>query len=62
MVLYHMWRFVFFPYIKWWFIDLAYKIIKSAIHVTRLTIHEVGVRNPNVFSDKLVENWRWQIR
>ena len=36
----------------------AYKIIKSAIHVTRLTIHEVGVRNPNNFSDKLVENWR----
>ena len=37
---------------------VAYKIIKSAIHVARLTIHEVGVRNPNNFSDKLVENWR----
>ncbi len=35
---------------------------KSAIHVARLTIHEVGVRNYPVFSDKLVEDWRWQTR
>ncbi len=35
---------------------------KSAIHVARLTIHEAGVRNRLVFSDKLVEDWRWQKR
>ncbi len=35
---------------------------KSAIHVARLTIHEVGVRNYPVFSDKLVEDWRWWTR
>ncbi len=35
---------------------------KSAIHVARLTIHEVGVRNRPDFSDKLVEDWRWQKR
>ena len=35
---------------------------KSAIHVTRLTIHEVGIRNHPDFSDKLVEDWRWQKR
>jgi hypothetical protein len=35
---------------------------KTAIHVARLTIHEVGVRNRPDFSDKLVEDWRWQIR
>ncbi len=38
------------------------KIVKSAIHVARLTIHEVDVRNRHDFSDKLVEDWRWQIR
>ncbi len=31
---------------------------KFAIHVARLTIHEVDVRNSNNFSDKLVEDWR----
>ena len=35
---------------------------KSAIHVARLTIHEVYVRNRPYFSDKLVEDWRWQKR
>ena len=35
---------------------------KSAIHVARLTIHEVDVRNRPYFSDKLVEDWRWQKR
>jgi hypothetical protein len=35
---------------------------KSAIHVARLTIHEVGVRNSPIFSDKLVEDWRWRTR
>lgn len=35
---------------------------KSAIHVARLTIHEVDVRNRPDFSDKLVEDWRWQKR
>ena len=38
------------------------KIIKSAIHVARLTIHEVSVRNRHNFSDKFVEDRRWQIR
>lgn len=38
------------------------KIVKSAIHVARLTIHEVDVRNGHDFSDKLVEDWRWQTR
>ena len=38
------------------------KIVKSAIHVARLTIHEVDVRNPPDFSDKLDKDWRWQIR
>ena len=28
---------------------------KAAIHVTRLTLHEVGVKNPHDFSDKLVD-------
>ena len=35
---------------------------KSAIHVARLTIREVGVRNRPDFSDKLIEDWRWQKR
>ena len=35
---------------------------KFAIHVAILTIHEVGVRNRPDFSDKLVEDWRWQKR
>ena len=39
-----------------------FKNKKSAIHVARLTIHEVGVRNCPYFSDKLVEDWRWQKR
>ena len=45
-------------------IDLIwpFKNKKSAIHVVRLTIHEVGVRNRPYFSDKLVEDWRWQKR
>ena len=34
---------------------------KSAIHVARFTIHEAGVKNRLHFSDKLVENRRWQI-
>jgi len=38
------------------------KMGKSAIHVARLTIHEVDVRNPHDFSDKLVEDWRWRTR
>ena len=38
------------------------KIIKSAIHVARLTIHEVDVRNRHYFSDKLVEDRRWLTR
>ena len=42
--------------------NILSKIVKSAIHVARLTIHEVDVRNRLVFSDKLVEDWRWQIR
>jgi hypothetical protein len=42
--------------------DLDLKNEKSAIHVARLTIHEVGVRNPPDFSDKFVEDWRWQKR
>ena len=37
-------------------------VSKTAIHVARLTIHEVDVRNYPSFSDKLVEDWRWQIR
>ncbi len=40
--------------------DLDLKNRKSAIHVARLTIHEVGVRNPPIFSDKLIEDRRWQ--
>lgn len=31
---------------------------KSAIHVARLTIHEVDVRNHPSFSKKLVKDWR----
>ncbi len=42
--------------------DLDLKNEKSAIHVARLTIHEVDVRNQPDFSDKLVEDWRWQKR
>ena len=42
--------------------NILSKIVKSAIHVARLTIHEVDVRNRHDFSDKLVEDWRWQIR
>lgn len=42
--------------------NILSKIVKSAIHVARLTIHEVGVRNRPYFSDKLVEDWRWQKR
>lgn len=38
------------------------KIIKSAIHVARLTIHVIRVRNSPIFSDKLVEDWRWRTR
>ena len=38
------------------------KIVKSAIHVARLTIHVIGVRNIFDFSDELVEDWRWQTR
>lgn len=38
------------------------KIIKSAIHVARLTIHEADVRNYHDFFDKLVEGRRWQTR
>ena len=38
------------------------KIIKSAIHVARLTIHVMDVRNIFDFSDKLVEDRRWQTR
>ena len=40
----------------------TFKNKKSAIHVARLTIHEVGVRNCPYFSDKLVEDGRWQKR
>ncbi len=40
----------------------TFKNKKSAIHVARLTIHEVDVRNRPYFSDKLVEDWRWQKR
>ena len=42
--------------------DLDLKNEKSAIHVARLTIHEVDVRNQPDFSDKLDEDWRWQKR
>ncbi|MCM1219258.1 MAG: hypothetical protein NC548_32665 [Lachnospiraceae bacterium] len=35
---------------------------ESAIPVTRLTIHEASIRNSHDFSDKLVEDWRWQTR
>ena len=42
--------------------NILSKIVKSAIHVARLTIHEVDVRNRPYFSDKLVEDWRWQKR
>ena len=38
------------------------KIIKSAIHVARLTIHVMDVRNIFDFSDKLVEDRRWLTR
>ena len=38
------------------------KIIKSAIHVARLTIHVMDVRNIFYFSDRLIEDRRWQIR
>ena len=38
------------------------KIIKSAIHVARLTIHVMDVRNIFDFSNKLVEDRRWQTR
>ena len=38
------------------------KIIKSAIHVVRLTIHVMDVRNIFDFSDKLVGDRRWQTR
>ncbi len=38
------------------------KIIKSTIHVVRLTIHDVDVRNLPYFSDKLIEDWRWKNR
>ena len=31
---------------------------KSAIRVARLTIHDIDVRNPPGFSDKLVEDGR----
>ena len=37
---------------------LELKNKKSAIHVDRLTIHEVDVSNRPYFSDKLVEDWR----
>ena len=37
-----------------------FKNKKSAINVARLTVHEVDVRNRPYFSDKLVEDWRWQ--
>lgn len=48
---------------KWWDRQtILSKIVKSAIHVARLTIHEVDVRNSPDFSDKLVEDWRWQTR
>ena len=43
-------------------LNLVLKNKKSAIHVTRLTIHVMGVRNSFYFSDKLVEDWRWQTR
>ena len=48
----------------WTDLDLiwTFKNKKSAIHVARLTIHEVDVRNRPYFSDKLVEDWRWQKR
>ena len=36
------------------------KLLKSAIRVARLTIHDIDVRNHPDFSDKLDENWRWQ--
>ena len=36
--------------------------LKSAIHEAGLTIHEADVRNCPYFSDKLVEDWRWQKR
>jgi hypothetical protein len=39
--------------------SLALKNKKFAIYVARLTIHEVDVRNPPYFSDKLIEDWRW---
>ena len=38
------------------------KIIKSAIHVARLTIRVMDVRNIFYFSDRLIEDRRWQIR
>ena len=38
------------------------KIIKSAIHVARLTIHVMNVRDIFYFSDRLIEDRRWQIR
>ena len=34
--------------------------LRSPIHAARLTIHKVGVRNRPYFSDKLIEDWRWQ--
>ena len=42
--------------------DLSFQKQKSAIHVARLTIHEIDVRNCPYFPDKLVEDWRWQKR
>lgn len=33
-----------------------------AIRAAKVTIHETGVRNISYFSDKLVEDGRWQIR
>ena len=35
---------------------------KSAIHVARLTIRVMDVRNIFYFSDRLIEDRRWQIR
>ena len=35
---------------------------KSAFRAAKITIHETGVRDSPYFSDKVVEDGRWQIR
>ena len=42
--------------------DYIIEKIKSAIHVARLTIRVMDVRNIFYFSDRLIEDRRWQIR